>query len=411
MHSSSENSLHILHYDIKDSKDLFMTTAIRLFGAWMLSLFSSLLVFNMFTDSIEGFIHVLLFFCVSSFTIVMGNIFVSSHLIHKWWTKISMIVWVMFLMIYQFALYGLWEYDGSIVVAALLLWLFTCFFWTAFHANMSTIKKNKKFGEKVALLNIIMTIVLALWPLVWWFILEHVGLWTTVIISSSFVFLSIIPLFLSHKKHKDRISSKENVSISIFKFLSTNRKNPIVVSFFAKGYIAFIGSVIRPIVIFIQFQSFTTVWIVLALTTVISVILLYLTGRLLNNHQENRLMKWTIGLQLLTRTSGIFVVVGSFFSGFILSIIDAFNKFTSSINKTCIQKSLYDDAGDPQVNLYEVILHEISIHLPMALLYGLFILLLSCFSISLWTALLILLGILIVVLPLQYSMFFRRIKK
>ncbi len=220
----THNPLHILHYDVKEIKHLFTSTAIRLFGAWIIWWFSSLLIFRMFENPVEWLINVLLFFVINSLTTVIFNILISSRIIHKRWTKISMIVWVLFLLIYQFALYWLGKYQWSIIIAAILLWIFTALFRTAFHFNISNNKKSRKLGEKIALLNIIITVVLALWPLLWWFLIESYWLWLSVILSSIFVFSSIIPLLLSYKKHKDCVPRNVDTSISILKFLKNNIK-------------------------------------------------------------------------------------------------------------------------------------------------------------------------------------------
>lgn len=215
----------LLHYDVKDMKHLFVSATIRIFGAGMIGVFVPLIIYNMWTHPRVWLNLVFVFFALSSLFTLFLDIFVSVPFIHKRGTKISMIIWIIALLVYQ-NVFIVFEWSQLLrYVAPLFISLFTAFFWPAFHFNIAHTQKTKTFGHQIAKLNIIVTIALALWSLLWWYMLDFWGILPTVILANIFVVVSIVPLLLSSQPHKDNfLEYTPNISREIISFLYAQRK-------------------------------------------------------------------------------------------------------------------------------------------------------------------------------------------
>ena len=73
----------LLHYDVKQMKHLFMSTALRLFGAGMLGVFVPLLIFQIGVSYQSAFYYVLVFFLIQSLASIVFSVFGSANVIHR----------------------------------------------------------------------------------------------------------------------------------------------------------------------------------------------------------------------------------------------------------------------------------------------------------------------------------------
>lgn len=353
----------LLHYDVKKIKHLFLSTAIRLFGAGMLGTFVALIVFQLWKDTIVGFNYVLIFFVLQSFFAVVFDLFLSAKIIHQRGTKVSMMVWIVALLVYQ-NLFLFFDWSMLLLrIAPIFIALFIACFWTAFHFNIATAQRSKRFWSQVALLNIIITIALSLSPLIWGYIFDWFGIEYLVVVANIFVFLSIIPLAFSSKEHQDCFPLKQkHLSLTLIKRLLNQRKDAVLKAFAGKGYIEFIGSSIRPLIIFVMYKKFSAVWLIVTLTTIFSVVLLYIVGRFLDKHQDSKVVKWTMWMQYFTWIIALLTVFWKFFNAILLSFVDMMSKFSKNLWKTCIEKKMYDYSKDKTQDLTYVMMHEVGIH-------------------------------------------------
>jgi len=88
--------LHILHYDIKDKKDLFFHTGIRTMGMQLLSVFLPIILFVEVGLSLS---EIFLFFALWSLGIVILTWFVTARFVSRFGTKATMMVGMPFLAI------------------------------------------------------------------------------------------------------------------------------------------------------------------------------------------------------------------------------------------------------------------------------------------------------------------------
>ena len=114
--------------------------------------------------------------------------------------------------------------------------------------------------------------------------------------------------------------------------------------------------------IFVVYQAFSSVGLVVTATTIVSVLLLFATGKLLDKHQDNLVMRWTIGAQVVTWLIATGMILLNIFNGIMLSFIDMMSRFTKSVGKTCIEKRMYVFSDDKKTNLVHIMLHEVSLY-------------------------------------------------
>ncbi len=399
---------HIMYYDTKDKKYLYYTSAIRLFFWWLINIFIPWLIYQQTWSILDFFIYLL----ITSITIIFFDVFIVHHLLNHWWTKILMLIWLPFLILYYYIIYNLQYNPNLIYIAGIILGIFTSFFWTAFHVDIAQASKgNKKFWEKVAILYIVTTIVWAIAPLIWWYFLDHWMQKMLLIIASIWIILSGIPIILSAKKHKTYVRHNKT---KLFKYLKEHLFSSLGKTLIAKWYVLnFISSYYWPLFVYIFFWNFSKLWIITAMSTIITVILIYITGKLLDKKEDHKLMKITVSSQFIIRISAFAAFLSSIVNTFFLYAIDILQRFIWNINNTCIVKNIYDVSWNSNENsINAIILNEISIHWTRIIFLTLFLLIFYIFDIN-WKSKFILylpIFIMILMIPLQYS-FFKSNKK
>lgn len=165
---------------------------------------------------------------------------------------------------------------------------------------------------------------------------------------------------MSAKKHH---TIEDNTDEKLHQFIKKNIKKRHAMSFASRGYVEMAGKYIRPFIIFLFVKSYTTMGIISMATTLFVVILIYLSGRVADQHKENKTMKFSVGIQSTNWLIATVILIFSAFGSLVIGIVDILHRFTHSVNSTLITKTLYDIAGHrTKTALFNVILHEIVIH-------------------------------------------------
>jgi len=347
---------HILHYDIKEKKNLFLSSGIRLFWASLVGVFVPAILYLNMGMSLA---HFFWFFVISSTTTIVLDLFVTRRLINQQGTKVGMLVGLPFLVLYFYGIMLISQHSSWYRVAALALGVFTAFFWTSFHVDIAQSSKQKKFGTKIAKLHIIFTVTGAVAPLLWWLVMDHFGKAPSFLLSLIFVLASGIPLLFSFKRHK---SVKAYDTFSLFHFLRKNIFSPMTISFASKGYTAMIWWLYWPLFLYITLKNFTKVGAVAMAATLVVAVLLYFAGKQSDKHHEKKVVNISSVFQGFNWISACVVFFLGAFSWVTVTLIDIFHNFTFKINDMCITTTLYQKANDPQKTILTILLHEIAIH-------------------------------------------------
>ncbi len=363
MHNHHET--HLLHYDVKKNLDLYIITTLRSFAVGISLLFIPILLYNDFWYS---FSEVMLFYITHSSIAILINI-LSIKVINKLWSKLAILMWLLSLVLY-FIIWGFIPIEGYIIyLLSMLSWTFTWFFWTGFHYNMSTHSDKKKEGSTIAKLNIIITIISAISPLIWGLIIQKFGYQYIFIVAIIIVLVAISVLFHSSQKH---ITQNITIKDVLANYKYTKGKK-FTISIASLGHLWFSGAIFWPLFIYLIVPNFSKIWFISTLTSIITVLLLYIIGHKLDQWKDKKIIKTSINIQLLNRISrGIFAFL-NIFNGIFITIIDTIHRLTHSINTTTLDKNFYT-SEDKKINpLLKVINHEVSIHASRVVLLMLFI--------------------------------------
>lgn len=332
-------------------------------------LFVPILFYNDFWYS---FSQIMLFYIISSWVAIVSNI-LAIEIIDKEGTKIGILSWFISLILY-FTVWAIFPIEWSVIyLLAILNWLFTGFFWSSFHYNMSTHADKKKEGSTIAKVNIMITVIAAISPLIWWLIIQNFGYKYIFVVSIVIVLFAIWILFHSSQKHKTKnITRKKILKHYISHYKKATEKN-FIISIASLWHLGFSGAIFWPLFIYLIIPNFSKIGFVSTLTSIITVILLYFIGHKLDKWEDKKIIKTSASIQLLNWISwGIFAFL-NIFNGIFITVIDTIHRFTHSINVTTLDKNFYtaNEESDP---LFKVLSHEISIHASRIIFLGIFIL-------------------------------------
>lgn len=351
---------HILHYDIDDKKDLYVHSAIRTLWTELLWTFLPVMLYH---ELWLGLSSIFLFFGIRSVWIVLGVYFLAAWFVSEYGTKMAMIVGIP-LLIAMFLWIQMLPWHPWLLVVIPLLWsLFTSFFRMGFHTDMAQYAWSQAFWTKVALLSILVTITSAITPTLWGVLLDTYPLQVTLLTWSTLLFFSLVPLFHTAKYHTP-------VSFSQKKMLDMSFQGAwlqAIATFAGQTYVRFVGMVIWPLIIFIFLWSYTKLWIITSITTLIVVVVLYVSGKYADNHQEAKVMRRNVWVQTGNWLTALWLFSSTLLSSMTIWLIDVFNRLTMHVSSTMISKAMYEFANDTKANpVYITAMHEMGNHVCRA---------------------------------------------
>lgn len=357
---------HILHYDIKDKKDLYIHTAFRIVGIKFVDIFLPVFLFHELGLSLS---QIFLFFCVRSLGVALLVPLVVSKVVSTFGTKVGMFVGIPMLVAFLVSVPLIEHHSGLLYIVPLLGALYTAFFRIGFHTDMAQFATTKWFWLKLALLNIIITIMGAVIPTVSWFLLDSYAYTLSLYIGASVLVCSLVPLLHTWSYHKPLpYAPKKMIALS----LQTSWIKALA-AFAWQTYLRFLGAEIWPLIIFLLVGNYTKLWIVTTISVIVVVVVLYGTWKAADAHQEKNVMKITLGLQAGNLLTAWTVFVYAVASSIAIAVIDVFQRLTIQLNSTMIEKAMYEYAHKTQENpIYVTSLHEVGNHLSKAVICWLF---------------------------------------
>ncbi len=369
MHNHHET--HLLHYDIKKNLDLYIINIFRAVATGLSILFIPILLYN---DFDYGFTEIMIYYILQSGTsLIMYSI--SAKIIDVYGSKMSIIIGLFFLIIH-FSIWGFVDISGSVIyLLGILYGLFMSFFWLGYHYNRALHGHKNKEWWAIAKLNIVMTFLWAITPLIWGFIIQNFAYHYIFYVSIVLTLIAILLVFHSSQKHKSiHITAKK-----IIKYGKTDALKKLSLGFSSFGYIGFMGGVFRPLYIYLIIPNFSKIGFISSITSIITIILLYFVGKELNKQNDKKILKNSTNFQLINWIAWGFFAVLQIFNGAFITIIDTIHRLTHNINITCLTKSLYTvweekiiKETPENISFYGIFFHEASVHLSRILLLSVF---------------------------------------
>jgi len=393
------HDIHIIGYDLENKKDLFIHAAIKYFGVGMMGIFLPALLFQTYGLSLA---MIFLFFGLASLFIIPLHLYITGNLVSKYGSKWSMLIGICMLLGFLICLGWLQSFYSItlLCITALLLWWFTAFYWTGYHYDMSQYAKTDHFGSKVANLNIIITISSAIAPLLAGLIIDTRGLGINIMIAITIVALSLIPLMRSSHKHKAHIFTRQNLGEFLYQWIGKES----FITFGALSYYKMVSMIIRPLLIFLFVGNYTKLWLITTITTIITVTMMYILGKYMDQNQDKKIMKAALFFESVNRLAASITLGLSLLSSAIVWVIDLVHRLSSKSAETTLSKALYTSAHDNADNpIYMIVIHEISHHTMRAVSL---IILAAIFTLRPYNWLLIIpVIIMLIAIPFQYMLY------
>jgi hypothetical protein len=140
-------------------------------------------------------------------------------------------------------------------------------------------------------------------------------------------------------------------------------------TFAGQTYTRLIGNMVWPLVIYLVLDSYTSLGAVTTISTLIVVVALYMSGRYADLHQDDRVMKVNLTLQMSNWLGALAMFGYAMLTTISLALVDVFNKLTLQLNGMMIGKAMYEYARRHMSNpVYITSMHEIGNHLCKAVM-------------------------------------------
>jgi len=337
-----------------------------MFMKWVWMSFVSLFIpailhFEMWISLSWVFLYAMLHSIVSLVLIM----FISWPYVSRHWTKLAMLIWVLWMMWNILLLMFAMDYHWLVFLAPIFWWVHVAFFWIWFHMNMSmNASKEWNIWRTNAFIDSAITIAFIIGPLLWWFIADRLG--ESVLFTSSIVFIlvSMVPLLASWKKHTSVQFSPQKE----FTFIREHVDDVLRIwkSFAWQAYVQFIWSMLWSITLFWFFQSYTKLWLLSTVTWLVVVVFVSILGKQSDKNPEKakKRLKISTWVQGVNRLVAWLAIAAWFFWNILFMAIDTFHKITYRINATYMNKIFYEinDKTAKENPLYGVVIHELAIH-------------------------------------------------
>lgn len=378
---------HIVHHHPDSSIYLFVHNVIKMMWASMISLFIPSFLYTYVWLDIR---QIMIFMAVMSFSNLSIGIFVGWPLLQRYWPKIMMIIGTFFFALYLWVLYLSKIYYNFVFIAPLFAWIYTWLFWVSFHYNNAIIRTHtKNFGTTYTNFAIFSNIGIAFGPFVWWFLTTYYDVSWMVGVAMILVLLSILPLVL----YKEDTSIVKNTNYSIKSFfrhlylLIQEQKTKVIYKTFAVvSYNNVVASIIWPLLIFLFVHDFQKIWIIGSATTIGTIIVLYIIGKIDKDANKTYIKISTLIQSWNWNIWAISTILWLLVSPLIM-MIDVIQKVLSNVNDNTIDKFFFDYADNDYKDnkIYPVLLREIGIHGTKILLFLFLALLYYYFPVSTFT--------------------------
>lgn len=364
----------LLHTDITNKGLIGLHSLFKVIGSSFVAIFIPAILYTQFGFTIG---QVFLFTAVHSITAIALEYRVSASFVARQWTKPSMMIGVVAFMVYMILL-ALWDsYPLLILLTPLFLWIHTAFFRMGYHVSMGMSSKEKDLWKKIAWLESVGVVAAMIGPIIGWVLTDVFGTEVLFTAAAIAVLASLVPLRLDDHAHTPVTRSPKQELLKSGLSLKDSLKEyvPLIAPFSGLWYLQFVWSIVRSIVLFLHFDSFTKVWIISSITSIAVLLAVWRMGKSSDEKKwvDHSLMKRSVRLQATTRWVIWIALLTSFFSNVVFMMADAFHKISFKLSMTYLNKQMYahkmdEDESMMVVSVRKALLHEAWIHLFRAIM-------------------------------------------
>lgn len=229
-------------------------------------------------------------------------------------------------------------------------------FWPAMHSEIAVNSDKKHSGNQIGTLQIIITIVSALAPLIGGFYLEFISFTSLLILALIITTIGAIPLmFAEDLKIKN---PKYNYSDYIRLYKTPKFKTPLK-AFIAEGIESFLNLGFWPVLLYtLLSNNFLTLGTLFSFVSIISIFLVVYFKKYIDKHPKKTILTKTIKLKSFGWILRIIVLS---VSGILVYLVETITKLTNSIFGITYMSIFYNNAKTVNPMDY-VILRELGIH-------------------------------------------------
>ncbi|MCG2694748.1 MFS transporter [Candidatus Parcubacteria bacterium] len=337
---------------------LFGAKTVIMIATGFLGIFLPIFLFNLFDGNIQ---KVALYFGCSSliyiFTVPLGAQFLNDFGFRNA-LRLSVFWGALFYVIFYFI-----DKQNSfylIPLSILATVLFRLFYWTPYHTDFAKFTDNSKRGKQLSFFNVAGNITAGLIPLLSGFLIAQFGF--------DLVFIIAIILYLVSGLFYFKIPrTEEKFSWSYsetWKKFFDKKNRPAVLAFTADGVEAIISVTVWPIFIFQLLKgNYFEVGYLSALIIVVTIILQFITGNLLDNGKKEKLL----GLGTLFYSLGWIIKI-FILTSFHIFVAGLYHNVAKIFSRTSFDVMTYDMAEHQGHYVDEfTVLHEIAFHIGKVL--------------------------------------------
>ena len=325
-----------LHEDIHRKRSLALHQFFRVIWTTLVAVFVPAMLYSEFWVSLAW---IFLFSAISALTIVIANTYFSRSFTAKRWSKPALIVGILFLFVYLLLLWVAKHHEWLIYIVPVLAWLHSSIYRAWIHYSMILISQENESHtwRDMAYLETAKLVWVALAPLVWWLVADRIWIDALMYVWWVCTLASIVPLLSDHHPHVDtsrKVPSWNKFTQSTFRVWS---------AYLWIWVLSILWTVFWSLYIFIAVGSFTTLWRISAISSVIVIIAVWLIWSLADSHPEKtyKIHRWIVRSHTTTRILVASAIVLSFFSTLFFTIADFIQKLMMKLWSMISDKSTY----------------------------------------------------------------------
>jgi len=350
----SNHHSHIVMHSFLHSKmgKLYIFQALLSFAKSMIGVFVPVYLFKI------GFeIHQILLYVMITSIFVLLALPIATKLIKKIGFKYTIFATIPIYLLHILTINFIQTNNYIYIISSALFGIYCAMFWPAYHTEVIKNSDKKHMSSQIGNIQIIVTLVSTLAPLIGGYILENQNFLTLFTIAGILILIGIIPLLMSVDIKLDHYKFSSKAYLKVIK--SKKHKNCIR-AFAAQGIDTFLLLIIWPIIIFILFKgNFFTFGTFVTIVSLITVLIVYFIKQYFDKMNKEKILKKTF------RTISIGWLMRSltFVFGFLyLYFVEGVLKIAQNVGGILFSSIFYSNANKLEKYLDYIITREIVIH-------------------------------------------------
>ncbi len=265
----------------KEMNYIYIAIFIISFGESLISVFIPIYFMQIGLQIYEVFLY---YFLVSLYFVIFA--YFGAKLTSKIGDKHSIIISTVCLLFYNLGLIFVEKYMFLILLLPILLAFKMMLFNYGYHLNFLNHSDKKHVGKELAFIGVIVLIAVTFAPYIG-SILADFNFILLFSVSSIFIFIGIIPLFLSKDKFEDLTFSFH----SLFSNITSKKNIKNLISFSGYAIDSTIGSVVWPIFIIMIIGTIKKTGLLITVSMLISLFVFAILGKLIDNTSKIKILK------------------------------------------------------------------------------------------------------------------------